>query len=471
MPADAIFDALDPVMTRWTRGGQAASLAPPQWGDLVGGANLSDQELRLLALTGQYLGLCVAPTPASALSAVPDIPVLALPVLPDTLAPLARRSLRALRESGGQRHLAHLLATRGYVIHPADWMPSRNDDAVPDVYAPWRDWAEVQAAQGGAGQEVHDQLTEANWNDWWPAARRIALKNLRAHDPARATAVLAAKAAGEAAEARFRLIECLSTGLSEADVTYLESLSRDRAPKIKALAVSLLARLGHGSGTQDDGAELADFFEFQTKGLLRRTRILVPRPIKTPAQRSRRAALFAQVDYAGFASALGVSAEDLVSFWPFGADAHADQGFGMLAELTASAVIIDALSARLMQEVTLDVAFIHSIQTRLDDGKRDAFARRVLADKGGSFAIALQLAGAGMEMQGLTDTVPGKALIAACTGDVDISAEVQALALIASQAAARSALERLTKAGLMASDPCLDLLQLNAALNDNGAKA
>jgi hypothetical protein len=52
----------------------------------------------------------------------------------------------------------------------------------------------------------------------------------------------------------------------------------------------------------------------------------------------------------------------------------------------------------------------------------------------------------------------------------DELAELFALGLIASRAAARQALERLNGIGLLQSDPRLDMLRLNAALDDNGAK-
>jgi Family of unknown function (DUF5691) len=469
--AEAIFDQLDPVMTRWTMGGLAAGLAPAPWKDAVSGDDASEGEIRLLALTGQYLGVCVAPTPASALAALPDIPPLALTLLPDAQAPLARRCLRLMKESHGQRDLICLLSARGYAIHPADWMPSRHDDAVPDAYAPWRDWAERQAGTAVPTQDTHDELTVANWSDWWPAARRIALSQIHARDPARATALLSARAAGEGAEVRLRLVECLLPGLSEADIPYLESLSSDRAPKIKALAASLLARLGRGAGTGEDAAELAAFFEFQTKGLLRRTRMLVPRPIKTPAQRSRRDTLFAQVDFESFARALSVPAGDLVTLWPFGSDAHADYGFAIFAEQSASATIIDALCERLMAASAIDVPVILGLRPRLDATQRSAFARRLLGAKSSSFGAALSIVGAGAELEGLIESQPGKALISAASGETEITSEIRALALIASQAAARAAQDLLISAGLTASDPRLDLLRLNAALNHSGVKA
>ena len=48
--------------------------------------------------------------------------------------------------------------------------------------------------------------------------------------------------------------------------------------------------------------------------------------------------------------------------------------------------------------------------------------------------------------------------------------ELFALGLLASRAAARQVLERLNGAGLLQGDPRLDMLRLNAALDDNGAK-
>lgn len=468
MSVEAIFDELDPVMTRWTMGGQAAGVAPLPWKEAVGSTDPVEAELRLLALSGQYLGLLVAPTPATALNPIADIPELDILLLPAEHASLVRRCLRALSDGGQKRDLIHFLAARGYAVHPADWMPSRHDDAVPDAYAPWRDWAEAQVIQSSAAQNVDGELTEANWDQWWPAARRIALAELRDRDPARAVAVLAAKAGGEGADARLKLIECLMKGLSLSDIPYLESLASDRAPKIKALAASLLARLGQGTATGADAAELAGFFEFQTKGLLRRTRVLVPHIIKTPAQRSRRAALFSQVDCMSFAGALDLEADALIALWPFGSDAQADHGFATMIEQSAPASIVNAMQARLMDDVTMDVPVILAIRPRLDAVQREGFARRVCQANQGNFQTVLLIAGAGLDMDALIDTQPGKMLIAAAKAGTDITSELAALALIASQAAAREAFDRLIKSGLMASDPRLDLLRLNAALNDNG---
>jgi len=293
--AEAIYDALGPALTRWTMGGAAAPVAPPAWAAHLG-EDAGEAELRLLALSGQFLGVLVTPAPPEGLQPLPDVPALAMPALPETQRPLARRILRTVRDTGSRRDLLRFLAARGWTLHPGDWMPAASEEDVPDVYAPWRDWAEGSAI---ARPATGEQLTEQNWDDYWPAARNVALTALRRRDPAAAMALLAAKLGGESAEVRLRLVGLLATRLSDADRPFLESLAADRAPKVKALAAALLARLGHGSAVGEEAAELAGFFELQTKGLIRRTRVVAARQMKTPAQRSRRQALFEAVDLAG----------------------------------------------------------------------------------------------------------------------------------------------------------------------------
>ena len=58
---------------------------------------------------------------------------------------------------------------------------------------------------------------------------------------------------------RLPLLSC-GDGLSDADSPFLEGIAaNDRAPKVKAFAASLLARLGHGAAVGEDIAELPAF--------------------------------------------------------------------------------------------------------------------------------------------------------------------------------------------------------------------
>jgi Family of unknown function (DUF5691) len=471
--AETIFDQLDPVLTRWTVGGQASVLAPVAWQDAPSAASGEEAELRLLALAGHYLDLCVTPTPATQLIALPELPTLAWPIVPEGQRSLVRRCLKSFKDHKTRGDMVAMLATRGYVIHPADWMPSQSDEAIPDIYAAWRDWATAQAAQNRNNAKEHDALTAENWDEWWPAARMNALKALRARAPEQALAVLTEKAAGEAADTRLRLIECLVARLSDQDIPYLESLSTDRAPKIKALAASLLARLGRQSANLEDSAELATFFEFQTKGIFRKTRFLVPREIKTPAQRATREALFARVDFLTFSHSLGVTPAELIAMWPLALDHDADQDFGALCERSAPDVNFDALFARLVQESEIHLYVIYALQSRLNKDQGRAFAMRILVDRTGSFRAALRVSGPDLDLRKFLDTQRGRDMLTACAGDNDVTNDAHALGLIASQASAAYALELLTRqgspsGGLMISDPRLNLLRLNAALAHTG---
>jgi hypothetical protein len=469
--AEAIFDGLGPVLTRWTMGGGAAMLAPSEWHADLGG-DPAEAELRLLALSGQFLGTLVTAEPQGELHALPDVPKLAMPPLPDTLRPLARRILEGLRETRWRRDLLALLAARGWVLHPGDWMPAANDEDSPDVYAPWRDWAAGAAATDTARHAPEDSLTAETWDDYWPAARGVALSQLRRRDPAAATALFAARFGGENADARLRLLGLLATGLSDADRPFLESLAGDRAPKVKALAAALLARLGHGPALGEEATELAGFFELRTKGLLRRTRVIGVHPLKTTAQRTRRYTLFGAVDLGAFAAALGFAPDELVATWPWGEDPQADHGLIDMVERTGTDDLVAALCTLLGGAVRLDVSGILTLQPRLNTGQRDQLARQVLRATGGTFHTALGIVGGGAAIDGAIDTTAGAALLTAlgsaedAARRADLIAEIQALGLIASRTAAQAAIERLGRTGLLAADPRLDLLRLNAALDD-----
>jgi len=469
--AEAIYDALGAALTRWTMGGAAAPVAPPAWAAHLGD-EAGEAELRLLALSGQFLGVLVSPAPPEGLQRLPDVPVLAMPALPEAQRPLARRILRTLRDTGSRRDLLRFLVARGWTLHPGDWMPTVNDEDVPDVYAPWRDWAEGSAV---ARPGTAEALTERNWEDYWPAARSAALTALRRRDPAAATTLLAAKLGGEGAEVRLRLLGLLATRLSDVDRPFLESLSADRAPKVKALAAALLARLGHGSAVGEEAAELAGFFELQTKGLIRRTRVVAARPMKTPAQRSRRQILFEAVDLAAFARALNGTPEELVALWPWSEDRQADQALVGMAERSGSDALVAALHDLLLVQGNVDVPAMLILVPRLDAAQRSDFALRVLRAGGGTFQMAVALTGGESPLDGAIDTTAGTVLLGALKAEdaakrADLTAELHALGLIASHGAAREALDRLARAGLLAADPRLDLLRLNAALEDGGIR-
>jgi len=468
--ADAVFDAMGEVLTRWTMG-SAAAPAASHWKDALG-ADPEEAELRLLALSGQFLGVTVTVAPPSELRVLPDVPVLSMPTVPEAARPLVRRLLDAKLEN----ELLRFIALRGWTVHPADWMPDANDEGVPDVYAPWRDWAALAASTMPVQRAAADRITPENWDDWWPAARKVALTELRRSDPAAARTVLEAKLAGENADVRLRLLALLESRLSEDDIPFLEGIAEtDRAPKVKALAASLLSRMNRGiTGSADDLAELKGFFSVKTKGLLRRSRVIEFENAKTPAQRQRRAALFESVDFAAFAGALGLGAPELMAAWQWNTDSDADHALIALIARTGTDELVMQTAEAVLQG---DAAGLHRLLVllpRLTFAQRTDLAATALSARGCSLELARTITSGAAHLENPLGTPAGAALLMALgradAKPSDQTAELQALGLITARAWARRTLDRLTGAGLLQGDPRLDMLRLNAALDDKGEK-
>lgn len=467
--AETIHDMMGAVLTRWTMGAAAASAAPV-W-KVALGADPAEAELRLLALSGQFLGVAVTAEPPAELHILPDLPALALPVLPDPLRPLFRRLLSTLRDAPSRNEVLHFLAGRGRIVHPDDWTPAAGDDEAPDVYAPWRDWAEAADAAEPVRERPDDTLTAENWDDFWPAMRKLALADLRRKDPAAARTLMAAKFPNCGADERLRLLGLMATGLSDDDREFLQALAAsDRAPKVKALASALLGRLGHGLAANEEAKELAGFFEIKSRGWLRRTKVIAAREIKNHAQENRRRQLFAETEMDAFASALGMAPEELGVLWVWGQDRHADIAFAGMAVRSAPDRAIDALAAQLREQSLPQARIAGILRPRLSATQRSGFGRQALAN-GDSFVAALAIAGPIGRIDKAIDTPTGGKLTAALapdSGPAALSGELHALGLLASRAGAAEALDRLSRAGLLTADPRLDMLRLNAALDEEG---
>ena len=196
-----------------------------------------------------------------------------------------------------------------------------------------------------------------------------------------------AKLAGENADVRLPLLALMATGLSEADTAFLEGLAaNDRAPKVKALAASLLARLGKGAAVGDDIAELAGFFSVKMKGLLRRSRVIQFENVKTPAQVHRRAALLEGADIASLARALTLTPQELVDAWSWDVDRQADALLAGLVARTGTDSLV-AQTAEAMSQGDASV-FLDALTPRLAPGQRSELAEKLLRTRRFSFDTA-----------------------------------------------------------------------------------
>ncbi|MBX9884029.1 MAG: hypothetical protein K2X68_03555, partial [Novosphingobium sp.] len=369
-----------------------------------------------------------------------------------------------------RRALLCLLDRRGWTLHPADWMPGPNEDDLPEVYSPWQDWSAHAGARDAA---IEAEISAENWDQFGPATRRVAFAALRRRDPARAAAVLAETIASETPDRRLLLLDILTAGLTAADALVLETLASDRAPRVKARAAALLARLGHGDAGSEDAAELAAFFTVKTKGWLRKSLEVVPNELKTPAQRGRRAALMEALSFGAMAQALELTSDELVAAWPWGSDVTSDHMVAEMIERSATDAVVRLAAEAMTAGNALNLHGLSPLLPRMPADWRRQLGLRLLMANGAWFGQALLVAGNDGEIDGVIATAAGKRLLTVLTGSseakpTDHAAELQALGLLASRDAAVQALQKLADAGLIASDPRLDMLRMNAALEHRG---
>jgi Family of unknown function (DUF5691) len=453
----------------WIGGGPAADLAPSEWEDVVAAAPAADRERLLLAIAGQALDVGFRPAVPKTLTRRAPLPRLALPALPEALRPLFRAALKQAGDAQGRKWVAALAAARGFVAHPLDWMPAASDLDAPPAYAPWVDWL----AQGdGKPARPLEELTPDNWDDFYPAGRRLALAAIRRFDPAKARALLEAKVAGEAAEVRLALIELLRVNLGPDDVPYLQSLSADRSGKVKQLAARLLARVGqHASGEDvaSDVAELAGFVEAGRAGWLRWRTVYAPKELKSSAQIQRRAELFEKCQLIDLAGKLEATEEELIAGWQLGGKDHrADYAFACMVVASGSDAAVAQLAERLHDAG--DVASLSQLLPRLDGNFKRAFVKVALATGIEAFAAPFEAVEPGTfgreDLMRSDRYTQMRKFIVGEEEPGGRSWNLSAYGLLATAPAAAAIIEDLVAAGLTFAHPSLALLRLNAALAD-----
>lgn len=460
----------------WVSGGAAFELAPAEWKDVAAAASPDEQERRLLAIAAQALDVGLRPAAPKTLKRRPPLPVLALPVLPERLRPLLRAALKYATDARLKTRVATLVASRGFVLHPMDWMPAPSYQESPEVYAPWVDW---QAGAEGEKQFRREHLTAETWDDFYPAARRAALVDLRRIMPALARTLIETKGASESAEVRLALIELLRFGLGADDVPFLKSLSADRSGKVREMAGRLLARLGeHGNpadgGSEDPTAELAAFIEEGKAGFIRRRTTYAAVKLKSPAQQARRADLFASCYFGDLVARFGKTEADFIGAWQFGVDHNADLFLVRMVSMSGGDAAVACLADLLVAAGGKLALLVLQLMLRLDSGRKRVLISQILNDAQNLAALNL-VEGAEAGWLEWGDLAKGKALSAlrsAFSGDNDVmkrSAEqhLETIGFLANPLTAEKLIGEVVAAGLPPASPSLGLLRLNAALAGN----
>jgi len=293
----------------------------------------------------------------------PPLPALALPMLPERLRPLLSAALKHAADARFKTRVATLVASRGFVLHPMDWMPAASYQESPDVYAPWVDW---QAGMDGEQRSRREQLTAETWDDFYPAARRIALADVRRSEPAAARMLIETRDQASRRRSGLHSSKLMRVGLGADDVPFLKSLSADRSGKVRELASRLLARLGeHGNpadgGPEDPTTELAAFITEGKSGFIRRRTTYSPVKLKSPAQESRRVDLLQPVTWSILPRAFGKTESDFIGAWQFDVDDNADlslvrmvavSGGDAAVALLADTLVAEAASRRLSSSIS-----------------------------------------------------------------------------------------------------------------------
>ncbi|WP_245468193.1 DUF5691 domain-containing protein [Mesorhizobium sp. M1D.F.Ca.ET.043.01.1.1] len=406
--------------------------------------------------------------------------MLALPMLPDRLRPLLRAALKYATDARLKTRVATLVASRGFVLHPMDWMPATSYQESPDVYAPWVDW---QAGADSEKRSRREHLTAESWDDFYPAARRTALVDLRRTMPALARTLIETKGASEPAEVRLALIELLRFGLGADDVPFLKSLSADRSGKVREMAGRLLARLGERADSTDGGsddptAELAAFIEEGKSGFIRRRATYAPIKLKSPAQQARRADLFASCYFGDLVARFGKTESDFIGAWQFGIDDGADLFLVRMVSVSGGDAAV-ACSADLLVAAGGKLALlVLQLMLRLDSGRKRVLIRQILNDAQNLAALNLvEGAEAGwLEWADLANGRTLSALRSAVCGDNDVmkrNAEqyLEAIGFLANPVTAEKLIGEVVAAGLPPASPSLGLLRLNAALAGNPSQS
>jgi hypothetical protein len=234
--------------------------------------------LDALALLGARLGFARPSPPTGAERSVPPRAARAA-YLPDE----ARRPFVALANGKSAddalpRFAARAARRAGLALHPFDFV------RIEEFIARWahelgpeeRAWiAAVQPRRKAEDEPYADgPIDEASLPKLSRPQKLDFLRPIRAVDPARARALIAALLPHEPAHARGDLIGLLAIRLSPDDRETLEAVAQDRAASVRATAEKLLARLPGTDAFARRVERLRECLSIETSGLLRRTKKL-----------------------------------------------------------------------------------------------------------------------------------------------------------------------------------------------------
>jgi uncharacterized protein DUF5691 len=176
-------------------------------------------------------------------------------------------------------------------------------------------WADRQKPEAETQSYFDPELLDEN--NWALAtlSRRVAYLEQRRRDKTDSARILLESTwSNEEAEARFRLLQALQTGLSTADQAFLSTLVKDRAPRVRTLAAKFLARLGAGGENPALRECLARIKQGQSGLLRKRTALQLELPANVKDQAAWRwvRETFSELSLSELASAFQLTEERFI---------------------------------------------------------------------------------------------------------------------------------------------------------------
>jgi hypothetical protein len=226
--------------------------------------------LRALSLTGQSLRFTRPPVPSD--FAREQWPRDERLIVPERLRrPILRLLDRSTEDTA--RALALALEKKRLRPHPfdlplLDGFVRRYADRLGTAA---QFWAQRETAQQQLrGYFEAGELTSENWTEGSLRQRASFLKELRKLDPDGARKLLEQSWSGENPDSRVQLVSTLQVGLSEQDKQFLESVQKDRAPRVRAIVHRMIGALSGSIGESPALAACMERIQRSKTGLLKK---------------------------------------------------------------------------------------------------------------------------------------------------------------------------------------------------------
>jgi hypothetical protein len=290
----------------------------PLPGDLIRPSSPnSDGTLEMFTLMGQALRFERPPTPESFI-VEPEIKDERKIIADGLRRPLIRLLTAKTATEHPGRALARAFDRLRLRPHPFD-LPSidafirSNAERLGPTAQHWADRQKPEAETRSYFDP--ELLDDDNWKQATLSRRAAYLEQRRCDDADAARALVESTWVQEEADARFRLLQAFQTRLSISDQTFLSTLEKDRAPRVRALAAKFLARLGAGSENPALAACLERIKQSQSGLLRKRTTLQIELPANLKDQAASRWILqtFADVSFGELAGAFKVEEKELIA--------------------------------------------------------------------------------------------------------------------------------------------------------------